>query len=89
MTEPTDDENAAAVDTNADDQAGAAGRDPLTTDDGLAAVAAGPIPETGACELVDGVQPPTQPNLLDNPGLDVDDDGVDPCTELASPAEED
>lgn len=75
MTEPTT--PAEDVDEQPDATDGA--RDPLTTDDGLAEAA------QGMPEVVDRAETPgedaqdvDQRTLLDNPELDVDDDGRDP-----------
>jgi len=88
MTEPTDPVDEADVD-QVDEQLDTSGgeRDPLSTDDGLAAAAAAGMPE----ETFPGEddQPADTRELLDTPGLDVGDDGTDPCAELGHADEED
>lgn len=86
MAEPIDPVGERVDDGGADDQVDTSQseRDPLSTDDGLAEVAAAGMPETETEEDPNGEDAlPDSPGvLLDNPGLDVTDDGVDPCAEL-------
>jgi hypothetical protein len=59
-------------------------RDPLTTDDGLAAAAAG-MPVATIVSGPDSADAATNRELQDTPDLDVDDDGTDPCASIAAP----
>lgn len=60
-------------------------RDPLSTDDGLAAAAEGmpEVPERDVPPGEDSAYDDVRP-LLYSPGLDVTDDGDDPCAHLGA-----
>lgn len=80
MTEPTDTTAGEDVDEQLDTTDG--DRDPLSTDDGLAAAAQG-MPEVVDRPETPGEdgQDPEQRPLLDNPDLDVTDVGDDPTAQ--------
>lgn len=80
MTEPTDTPAGEDVDEELGTTDG--DRDPLSTDDGLAAAAEG-MPEVVDRAETPGEdgQDPEQRPLLDNPGLDVTADGDDPTAQ--------
>ncbi len=87
MTDPTQPTPAGEpVDEPVDEQVDTTdgSRDPLSTDDGLAEAAAAGMPEVEQRDTPPGEDagPTEERRLLDAPGLEVGDDGEDPCADL-------
>lgn len=86
MTEPNTTPATDDVDVALDTTDGQ--RDPLTTDEGLAA-AAETMPAVDDARPVDDVTgSPQAGEPVSTPGLDVDENGTDPVAQLAEPGED-